>query len=83
LPLIGPVYALAVLPLQDASLVVTSVGGGLIGNAVQVNGDYWTLSSNHALAEVFWRDDAGVVTEVVTRDGVASRLSVLDAGAGD
>jgi hypothetical protein len=57
--------------------------GGLIGNAVPVNGDYWTLSTNHALAGVFWRDEAGVVTEVVTRSGVASRLGVLDAGAGD
>jgi CubicO group peptidase (beta-lactamase class C family) len=71
------------LALQDASLVATSLDGGLVGNAVQVNGDYWTLSSNHALAGVFWRDDAGVVTEVVTRNGVANRLGVLDAGAGD
>jgi CubicO group peptidase (beta-lactamase class C family) len=78
------------LSLQDASLAAFADDGGLVGTLTQIDGDYWALlpsgNTGPALGGFFWRDDAGVVTQVVTRAGVPVRVSagpIVDAATGD
>jgi CubicO group peptidase (beta-lactamase class C family) len=77
------------LSVQDASLAAFAGDGGLVGTLTQVDGDYWALlpsGNGPALGGFFWRDDAGTVTQVVTREGVPARVSagsIVDAATGD
>ncbi len=77
------------LNVQDASLVVLGADGGAIAALTQVDGDYWALPASGngvPLGGLFWRNDAGVVTQVITRGGVPARVSAgagADAGTAD